>query len=135
MTLAGLDNRDKPSASWFCEPGRCVIVKLYPCNWINFPCSLGGADAMGLLVIITRGRWLVMTLNSRPYKYVWNHCIPLYDRQEFVLDTGVSPLSGCKTLASIRDGFELAICISGCRSASPIPLKLASHCRYAGLRG
>ena len=51
VTLSGLGNHDKPSASWFCEPGRCVFVKLYPCNWINIRCSLGGADAMGLLVI------------------------------------------------------------------------------------
>ena len=69
MTLSGLGNRDNPSASWFCEPGRCVIVKLYRCNWINIRCSLGGADATDLLVIMTRGRW---SLNSRP----WNRCIP-----------------------------------------------------------
>ena len=31
---------------------------------------------MGLLVIITKGRWSVMTLNYRQYKYVWNRCIP-----------------------------------------------------------
>ena len=31
---------------------------------------------MGVLVIITKGRLSVMTLKSRPYKYVWNRCIP-----------------------------------------------------------
>ena len=72
MTLSGLGNRDKPSASWFCEPGRCVIVKLYPCNWINIRCSLGGADAMGLLAIITRGRWSVMTF--RPFSQRLDRC-------------------------------------------------------------
>ena len=41
VTLSGLGNRDK-----VCEPGRCVIVKLYLCNWMNIRCSLGGADAM-----------------------------------------------------------------------------------------
>ena len=50
VTFSGLGNRNKPSASLFCEPDRCVIVKLYPCNW--------------------------MTLKSRPYLYVWNRYIP-----------------------------------------------------------
>ena len=134
VTLSGLGNRDKPSASWFCEPGRYVIVKLYPCNWINIRCSLGGADAMGLLAIITRGRWSVMTLNSRPYKYVWNRCIPN------TIDKSSRSIQAYR--CSVGVGLLLAYAMglssppaSGCRSAAPIPLKLASHCRYAGLRG
>ena len=35
VTLSGLVNRNTPSASGFCEPGRCVIVRLYPCNWMT----------------------------------------------------------------------------------------------------
>ena len=129
MTLSGLGNRDKPSASWFCEPGRCIIMKLYPCNWINIHCTLGGADAMGLLAIITRGQWSVMLLNSHPYKYVWNHCIP----NTFKLDTGESLFSGCTILASIRDGSELAVCV-WLQECSSIQYLSSLH-RTARLRG
>ena len=110
VTLFGLGNRDKPSASWFCEPGRCVIVKLCPCNWISICCSLGGADEMGLLEIITKSRWSVMTLKSRPNKYVWNRGIPntidksSHSIQAYRCSVGVG-------LACIRDGSQLAVCV------------------------
>ena len=82
----------------------------------------------GLLVIITRGRWSVMTLNSRPYKYVWNRCIPN------TIDKAYRCSVGVRLLLAYAMGLS-SPSASGCRSAAPIPLMLASHCRYVGLRG
>ena len=131
MTLSGLGNRGKPSASWFCEPGRCVIVKLYPCNWINIRYSLGGADAMGLLIIITRGRWSVMKLKSRLNEYVWNRFIPDTIDKSSRLIQAYRCSVGIRLLLAYAMGLS-SPSASGCRSAAPIPLKIASHCRCTG---
>ena len=59
-----------------------------------------------------------------------------YDRHEFALETGVSLFSGCKTLACICDGSELAACVwlEECSSNTSQACIALQVCRFTRIK-